>query len=102
MKTEMTVAIPAVPSAPVKVEHIRSASQLERLCSFKGESFEKLPEMTESEAIALGSTLFLRAEEDHARGIFVLADKARSLTGDKEKEFRSALRSHLELDAKTK
>lgn len=75
---------------------------LESLCQFKGESLVKLGDMSTSEAIRLGVSLVVRGEENKARGVFVLASKAKSLTEADAKTFRESLKNEMIMSAKAR
>lgn len=84
-------------------ETVRPVNALVNLYTFKGESLAKAGDCTTAEAIRLGVYLVNSGEETKARGVFVLAEKARSMPDAESLDaFRSALKSELINEAKEK
>lgn len=96
-----TVAVLDKPIAPKgTITHARGVSQLEALCVFSGDRATKLPDMTNDESIHLGVALIVRGEETKSRGVFVIADKVKSLSEDAAKTFAEDLRAFVKQDAR--
>lgn len=82
-------------SSEVK-EIVRPVGTLESLCAFRGETLSKMGDITSEEAVRLGVSLVVRGEETKARGVYVLAEKARTMPDASSLEaFRESIKSEL-------
>lgn len=99
---ETSVAVAPNPVPVQQTDSIaRAVDTLERLMTFRGERIESQPKMTTEESVRLGVAMINRGEESKARGVIVLADKARSFaTADDVKSFFGDIKSELINEAK--
>lgn len=74
---------------------VKPLHTLEGLVTFSGETVRGADKLSLQEGIRLGVSLLIKGEECRARGVYVLAEKSRSLAGDDLNSFMGALKSEL-------